>query len=109
MRPLDVVTVGSQIVDVAESPQRLGARVVVRHAVSDEPCDAPLDVKRDLFVEVSREPVLRGRKPKDAPDAARGDGMHGQVASRILPTALAYRRHVAVSARSCARPRGVSE
>ena len=34
MRPLHVVTVGSQIVDVPESSQRFGARFVVRHPLA---------------------------------------------------------------------------
>src|SRR5262249_51638462 len=97
-------TVGSQIVDVAESPKRFGARILVRHALRHEARDAALYVKLDFFVELSREPFFRGRKTKDPPDAARTAHVNWPRES-VRPRS----RSAATSARSCARPRGVSE
>ena len=85
---LHVETVRSQVVDVAEPSQCLGARFVVRHARGDEARDAGFDVKCDFVVELPREPV-RAWTEVERRGGYRWDDASLYVASRIRPTALA--------------------
>jgi hypothetical protein len=104
---LDGLAVVTQVVDVAEPAKGLDPRVVIWNALRDQARDAHFDVETHFLVELAREPLPRIREAEDPPDA--WGHSHRHLVSRIRPTAFAYRRHVAVSARSWARPRAVSE
>ncbi len=86
---LDRIAIVAKVIHIAESPQRLGVRIVGRHASRRESSHAHLDVKAYLVVEFAQQAFARRRQSQGAANAVGylrvRRAVH--VASRMRPTA----------------------